>query len=1029
MDVRNVRRAAAWLSTVAALGGMLMAPPLEAQQQTGTIRGQITDAVTMRPLSGAQVSVVGTGRGGLANASGQFLILNVPSGPQTIRVELIGYGMQDQQVTVQAGQVAQIDFRLSQSALELDALVVTGTPGQTQRRALGNSVSSFQAAEVTEAVPVGTVQELLQGRTPGLTLIADGGAAGDGSAIRLRGSGSIEGRFEPVIYVDGIRVSGGTNSFDDQCGSVTHCTDALDFLNPNDIESVEVIKGPAASTLYGAEAAAGVIQIITKKGRSGQSGIQWTAAMDAGTSEWALQRPITHWNCSESNVASSTYSGCTSTGLRTYDPLSTHPNALRGNSSLAQCDPSVPETGVQSFCAGDTNGAGQYGLNLSARGGGELFNFFVSVEKNDEQGVFLNNYARRTGGRANFGFTPSEVLNFNVNVGYGRHHVRMPLSNNSSNSILRNGMRGRADAVFQFEPGYRGFGPTLANEWNTQTFSERYTIGATINYNPTSWLQNRLVVGLDNNNREVSDFTSPDARPEQPWGTTRSSGFIDITLPSSHTWTVDYSGTVATDINENYSSSFSAGMQLNASKQESFQTTGEGLVNENLRLVGSAAVTRADQEFQEQTSLGFYVQEQVGYKNRLFATAAVRVDDNSAFGRDFSLVVYPKAQLSYVISDEDFFNFDAIDQLKLRGAWGQAGNPPDPFTADRTYSPGVAFADGQVVNILRPSSFGNPDLKAETGSELELGFESSMFDGRMGLDFTFYNQTTKDALIAVPDPPSTGFSGTHFDNVGEISNRGFELLVTTTPVYTRSFQWDASVALSTNKNELVSFGDAPLDEISFGSFASVQKHIEGFPMGGFWGIDVVRDANGNPILDAGGDVTLTDEEYVGSSLPTREIGFTNTFTVFDNFRVFANLDYKGGHYQWCAICSIRSRFDQNTITINRPDADPTQVAVVKSNQTRRWIKEADFIKLRELSLTYQLPATLLERISVSNASLTLSGRNLWMWTKYTFEDTDGVGLGSPDPEVNFSSLSAFGRTDYASIPMLRTFSASVRFSF
>ncbi len=174
-------------------------------------------------------------------------------------------------------------------------------------------------------------------------------------------------------------------------------------------------------------------------------------------------------------------------------------------------------------------------------------------------------------------------------------------------------------------------------------------------------------------------------------------------------------------------------------------------------------------------------------------------------------------------------------------------------------------------------------------------------------------------------------------------------------------------------------------------------------------------------------MTLSDEEYVGPSLPTREIGLTSTFTLFDDFRVFANLDYKGGHYQWCAICSVRSRFDQNTYTINRPDADPEEVALVTSNQTRRWISEADFIKLREVSLTYQLPSSLLEQAGINNGSISLAARNLWMWTEYGFPDGDG--LGSPDPEVNFSSLSAYSRTDYASIPMLRTFLASIRVSF
>ena len=244
MDSSFVRRAAWRLSTVAALS-MMLGVPAAAQQATGTIRGQVTDAVTMRPLSGVQISVPGTGRGALANSSGQFLVLNVPVGTVTVRAEIIGYGVQEQQVSIAAGEVARADFRLSQSALELDAIVVTGTPGQTQKRALGNSVSQFDASAVTDAVPVPSLQEMLQGRTPGLTLLSSGGGAGDGAHIQLRGSGSLNAGVEPVVYVDGVRIESGNQG--GNCGSVTHCTSALDFLNPNDIESIEVIKGPAAA--------------------------------------------------------------------------------------------------------------------------------------------------------------------------------------------------------------------------------------------------------------------------------------------------------------------------------------------------------------------------------------------------------------------------------------------------------------------------------------------------------------------------------------------------------------------------------------------------------------------------------------------------------------------------------------------------------------------------------------------------------------------------------------------------------------
>ena len=1036
MNRSHVRRSALGLSGALALA-LFAAVPL-AGQATGSIRATVTDAVTARPLTGAQVSIQGTGLGALANSSGQVLILNVPVGTQTVVSTLLGYSTVEETVNVTAGQVATVNIAMQTAALELDELVVTGTAQGTQRRALGNAVSTFSAEEVTDNVPVATVQELLQARTPGLTLIKDGGAAGDGSAIRLRGSGSLNASFEPIVFVDGVRILSGTNSFDDQCGSVTHCTDALDFINPSDIESIEVIKGPAAATLYGAQAASGVIQIVTKKGRAG-NGIQWQAGLDLGTSDWNEQRPITYWNCSEDNVdPESSYTGCHGLApgtLLSFDPLTTNPYALRGNDCPATPEYPVDLGEEYGAIPCDDNGAGMYNFNVSARGGGQLFNFFVSAETGDEQGIYVNNFSRRNSGRANFGFTPNEQLNFNVNVGYSRNHVRMPLSNNSSNSILRNGMRGRANALFEFEPGYRGYGPVLANEWDTQTRTERYTMGATVTYQPFSWFTNRLILGLDNANREVADFTSPESRTAAISGGARGIGYIDITTPTSHIWTLDYAGTVSTDIGDDLNSQFSAGVQLTRSTYESFGAAGEGLVSGQLNLVGSAAVTFGDQDYQEQTALGFYVQEQLGWKNRLFGTVALRVDDNSAFGKDFSLVTYPKVQASYVISEEDFFDVGFVDELKLRGAWGQAGNPPAPFVADRTYGPGVAIDDGNVVNLLRPASYGNPDLKAETGSEIELGFDASLFEGRMGMEFTYYNQSTKDALIAVPAPPSSGFSGSYFTNVGEIKNSGFELLLTGSPVYTRGFQWDAVVALSTNSNELVSWGDAPLTEISFGSFAQVQKHIPGYPLGGFWGADVERDASGAPILDGDGDVTVLDAEYTGPSLPTREIGFTNTFTLFNDFRIFANLDYKGGHYQWCAICSIRSRFDLNTQLLNDRDAYPeltdeqweAEVATVSSLQTRRWIQEADFIKLREISLSYSLPGSLIGRVGMSNATLTLSARNLWMWTKYEFDEQEG--LGSPDPEVNFSSTSAYSRTDYASIPMLRQFAVGLRVAF
>jgi hypothetical protein len=386
-----------------------------------------------------------------------------------------------------------------------------------------------------------------------------------------------------------------------------------------------------------------------------------------------------------------------------------------------------------------------------------------------------------------------------------------------------------------------------------------------------------------------------------------------------------------------------------------------------------------------------------------------------------------------VISDEDFFNVSWIDDLKLRSAWGMAGNAPGPGQADRTFSPGQTAVDGAVVNRFTTNEYGNPNLKAETGSEFELGFDASLLNGRLGAEFTYYNQHTKDALVSVPDPPSSGFTGSHLANIGEISNSGIEVLLTGTPVYTRNVQWDASLTLATNHNKLVSFGTDQIQEIAFGAFADVNKHKEGYPLGSIWSRDVERDSNGRPVIrDSGGNIVsdaalgsvtvLPDSmvQYVGPPLPTREIGLSNTITLFNNVRVFANLDYKGGNYQWCAICSIRSRSNRNNWEVNDPNMDPAERLAWYSLQTKTHIKPADYLKLRELSVTVSLPNEWAQRFNAQSASVTLSGHNLWMWTKYF----DGY-----DPEVAFYSRNNFDSNDYASTPMTRRLMASVRFVF
>ncbi len=1045
-------------------GVMLMCPLAAQAQATGRIEGIITESATGLPLSDARVQIVGTTLGRATGQDGRYVITNVPSGTQTLRVSLLGFSRADSAVTVTAGQARTINFVLRRTAISLQQVVVTGTAGAQEKVTIGNSIGVVELQSLANA-PISNVTELLTARTPGLTLMSNSGQVGSSSNIRIRGAGSLSGGYAPVFYVDGVRIESGLV----EGGSTMQSGTALDFLNPDDIESVEVIRGPAAATLYGADAANGVIQIITKKGRRGSEGAQWTVNVETGENEWTedVGSNKTYWRCTAANQTSANFPGCrVAAGNAPAEDVQWWGKDSDGKPKLFSGIPEadIIDVGDGTFIIKDNpifrhpaalRTGSTTDIDMSVRGGTGSMGYFLSFNRSRENGVFFNNFFRRLGGRGNFDMQVAPKVDVSAQFGYTRTHLQQPLNNNSSNSVNRNAMRGRARATADpWEPGFAGFSPWVSNEYNNQNRIERLNIGMTTNWIPLSWFRNRLTLGLDKQNYRETEFFALDTTGRAPWGTINATGAITHEIPSIHRWTADYSGSVDLNLTPRFNSVFSAGAQLNARTYRGFFAEGEGLVANNLNLVSAAASRTADEQISEQTSLGVYFQEQLGWRNRMYLTGAVRIDDNSAFGEDFSLVVYPKLSASWLISDENFFQLPYTDQVKLRLAWGKAGNAPAPFTADRTYAPGQGVQGDLLVNTLGTSSFGNPNLKAETGVEWEGGFDASFLNGRAGLEFTYYYKRTEDALNLVPDPGSTGFTGNHFVNLGEIANSGVELLLTGLPIQSRRLTWDAALSLSTNSNKLVTFAGART-EVVFGSFADVQRHREGFPLGGFWATDVERDAAGEVVLRDGrgnivsdpalGNPTVQancrwapndptwdraaecDDIYLGPSRPTREAALSNTFTLFRNFRIFSQFDYRGGHYQWCAICSINSRIDLNTWDVNtggtplNPGVSLADVEAIRSLQTLSHITKADFIKFRELSLTYTLPQSWLERISsTSRLSLTLSGRNLKIWTKYK---------GRGDPEVQFDPGSAFTLLDYASTPQTRRLSASVRMTF
>ena len=669
-------------------------------------------------------------------------------------------------------------------------------------------------------------------------------------------------------------------------------------------------------------------------------------------------------------------------------------------------------------------------MSLSASGGSDRYSFFVSGSRDNEEGVNLNNYARLGSLRGNFSFVPSTKLSFNTTIAYSQNHVRLPLNDNISSGLIISSYLAIPGRLYPYPAGLNYFTilPAFANTYDNQTRSDRFILGTSAEYKPVSWFSNKFRVGLDMNIGQAELYF-----PLQPAGLdpftahasfdlVNTKGFLGEGRPLNQDLTFNYDGTVTRQLSSTLVSNSSFGVQFLSNAYHRTDAYGQDLGSLGIRSVSAAAVTTGGEQDTTQKSIGFYVQQQAAWRDRLFLTGAVRVDNNSAFGSKLNHVFYPKASLSYVISEEPFFRLPGVDELRLRAAWGQAGNSPGPFDAIRSYTTSVETTPTGTVSALRYGSVGNPNLRPERGSEIELGFESALVGGRLGLDVTYYNKTTRDALLPVAVPPSTGFAGTQLQNLGKIANSGFEIVLNATPLRRTPLTIETTLSLSTNNNRLISFGDARAP-IVFGDYAPVQRYQVGYPLAGFWALKRVRSmtANGTALVKNAAGQPILDpvSVYMGPSVPTREMAFSSDFIVFEKLRLHSLFDYEGGDYQFNVKDWRRDRAGVSWATVN-PQANPDEVLARKFAAENYFdIQKADFVKLRDLSLSYDLPAAVVGRFA-DHATLMLAGHNLKIWTKY----------GGADPEVNFDGgSSTFTRNDSWTVPTPRRYTFSVALGF
>jgi TonB-linked SusC/RagA family outer membrane protein len=947
-----------------------------------------------------------------------------------ITVSLLGYEAVEGSIEITAGALRR-DFTMRERAIALDRIVVTGTAGNLEARAQSAAVAQVNAAQINEVAPISSATDILQSRVAGVSVQSASGSSGTGQTIRIRGMASISLSNEPLVFIDGVRADARN---DNTLGVGGQTGSRLNDIPPEDIESIEVVKGPAAATLYGADASAGVIQIITKRGRTGTRFTQsLTAEYHSLDDDFT---PPDNWgNCSGAAVRR--------TARPDGTPLTSAQNPCIGADSTITVDGvEIPGTAVSDNPLLRTNafrrGQAQQ-IDWSGRGGGQNYNYYVSLGQLKEDGTLPNNEYGRIGGQMSFDFLPRRNLRIEGGLGLTKVDTDLPQNDNNIYGFLGGGMLGNPTSLGSANDGWYAGNRQVEAITNIQNINStlRTRPRLSVNYTPWQWLNNRLIVGADLVRSEASSMFP---KNESTWygSVDLNSGQVTEARRHLDIITLDLLSNATAHISESVRADISFGAQYITERNDLANVTGVGLITNAARSVNAAArLTNGGQSYSEEKSMGVFAQSQFGIYDRLYVQVAGRLDRHSAFGADADMFLSPKVGLSYVMSDEPAirgFLPDLFTTVRLRASFGTTGRSPGSG-ALQTYSANpYLISSSNLGSGVTPNNPGNPALKPERGQEVEAGLDLGLFDERLGIEVTYFNKTSRDLILAVPQPPSRGYSSNPNFNIGELVNQGFEVAASAQLVARPNYGLDWRVAMNTLDNEVTDLGDIS----PFGTLNRIEK---GNPAYGFVARRVVGYELANPCPAPSTDtcpraVVSDDLQFIGNLLPSFEGNTSATLSLFNTVRLYGQLDWKNDFYIYNNTAQFRERqFGQGERWVRRNDpafgqtqeetldrfgpfVTESGVPITAGEVNEAYIEKGDFFRLREVSATLTLPTAWAGYLRAQGASIQFAGRNLALWTDYT----------GADPEVN-TSTSGTTRSEFLTVPAARRFVTRVNLQF
>lgn len=977
-------------------------------QAQRTVSGKVTDDVG-EGLPGVNVVIKGTTTGVTTDIDGNYR-LQVNDGDVLV-FSYVGFEAQE----INVGTRSVIDVTLG-GATELQEVIVVGY-GESTTKKLTGSIDKVDAKKF-EQVPLPSFDNMLQGNVAGLNVQGTSGMPGGATNVRLRGIGSINAGSAPLYVLDGVPINVGDLSRDQQTAN------ALASLNPNDIENVTVLKDASAAAIYGSRAANGVIIITTKKGKPGKT--KFTLRVQNGISQ-RRDDPFDVMNSAE--YTEYMREAVTNTGGDPDDagsPTTYYP-IVADTVDTPWLDLAFQDGSLQSY-------------ELTASGGDEKTRFFISGSFLEQEGIAVQTKLERFSSRFNIDHSATEKLTFGVNLTIsnakqnGRYGAGTSFGDPiyggmylsplypvfaTQEQIDSGGDRGTG---FNFNtPGFFGHNHVATQALSSNEANSFRTTGKVfLNYDIIDGLTFNQSVGLDMV-RIVEDSWTSQNHPDG----VNDGGFVTAVSTFNRDYVITSTLNYSTSFNDSHNITALIGNEYQNANRESIDVTANNFPSDKLRTINSGANNFSYGAFGTEWAIwGIFSRVNYNYDERYFLDVSVRRDGSSRFGSNNRFAVFYSVGAGWNISDESFFNASFVDQLKLRGSYGTSGNQSiGNFDSRGLYQFGAY--DG--VSVSFPSQLDNPDLTWEQSSQVDIGIDFSLLQGRLSGSLDYYNKETSDMLLQVPISRTTGF--TQLDqNLGTMVNKGFEVTLSSVNLQVGDFSWATDVNFSRNQNEITSLPDGA-DIVSGNTIQRVGEAVNSWYLPVYAG---VNPANGAPLwYDEDGNIVTqygqADRQIVGNPVANILSGLTNTFT-YKGFSVSAFVFLSRGNDVFRSVSrfinSDGSRFGRNQSTEQlrrwQQPGDVTDVPIIKqgntdggNNSSTRQLHEGSFLRLRNVTVAYNLPSDLASKMKLTSVRIYAQGQNIKTWTNYP-------GL---DPEVGITGV------DFGLYPQPRSYTVGIDIGF